>query len=96
VQSFKCPNPWELSDNSQHFGVKILEFFEVCFYRISQKYSAFVSNEMISDLQIFKSRKTLIGGLPTDGIDLVVSTFSFTQRFTYNVYNSCWTLRSGG
>jgi len=34
---------------------------------------------MIIDLQIFKSRKTLIGGLLQDGIDLVESTFSFTH-----------------
>jgi hypothetical protein len=79
VQNLKCPNPRELNDILQHFGVKMLEFVEVCFYRISQNYSAFVSNEMISDLQIFKSRKTLIGGILTDGIDLVGSTFNFTQ-----------------
>jgi len=38
---------------------------------------------MISDLQIFKSRKALIVGFLKNGTNLVESTFSFTQWFTY-------------
>jgi hypothetical protein len=61
VQHLKWSYPWKPCDNSRNFGVKILESDEVCFLSISQKYSAFVNSEMIGDLQIFKSRKTLIG-----------------------------------